>query len=133
MYRGLCLTCPKAAREPQRTTKQTWGKQQRGSQLVSAGGKRKTRGISISISIYCGNLLPTRRVRGVVVDGVYHRHPLAGGREHLINPNQHDGRHLAGQPGRRHKRPWGADSSRDVRSTRRRSRRTPKLRGSRRP
>ena len=81
----------------------------------------------------CGNPLPTRRVRGLVVDGVYHRHPLAGGREHPINPNQRDGRHLAGQPGRRHKRHWGADSRREVRSTRRRSRRTQKLRGSRRP
>ena len=35
---------------------------------------------------HCGNPLPTQRVRGIVVDGVYHRHPLAGDREHLINP-----------------------------------------------
>ena len=45
----------------------------------------------------CGNPLPTRGNRGLVVDGVYHRHPLAGGSEHIwTRHNQPDGAHLAG-------------------------------------
>ena len=48
---------------------------------------------------YCGNPLPTRGIRGLVVDGV-----LVGGREHnFTHRNQPDGVHLAG--GR--KRPGG--------------------------
>ena len=45
----------------------------------------------------CDNLLPTRGIRGLVVDGVYRRHPLAGGREHHFpHCHQPDGEHLAG-------------------------------------
>ena len=45
----------------------------------------------------CDNPLPTRGIRGLVVEGVYRRHPLAGGREHHIPyPHQPDGEHLAG-------------------------------------
>ena len=45
----------------------------------------------------CDNPLPTRGIRGLVVDGVYRCHPLAGGREHHFPPrHQPDGEHLAG-------------------------------------
>ena len=47
--------------------------------------------------------------RGLVLDGRYHRHPPAGDGEHRPNPNQRDGRHLAGQPGKRFERHSGAD------------------------
>ena len=44
----------------------------------------------------CDNPLPTREIRGRVVEGVCRRHPLAGGREHFIpHPHQPDGEHLA--------------------------------------
>ena len=45
----------------------------------------------------CGIPLPTRGTRGLVVDGIYRRHPLAGSREHHWSPrNQPDGGHPPG-------------------------------------
>ena len=35
------------------------------------------------------------RTRGFILDGIYYRHPPAGEGEHLLNPNQGDGRHLS--------------------------------------
>ncbi len=79
----------------------------------------------------CGNPLPTRGSRGLVVDGVYHRHPLAGGREPIqTRPNQPDGAHLAGRLKRR------PETQARKRQTRRRTRRSsthPSTRVSRRP
>ena len=79
----------------------------------------------------CGNPLPTRGSRGLVVDGVYHRHPLAGGSEHIpTRPNQPDGAHLAGRLKRR------PETQARERQTRRRTRRSsthPSTRVSRRP
>ena len=67
----------------------------------------------------CGNPLPTRGSRGLVVDGVYHRHPLAGGSEHLpTRPNKPDGTHLAGRLKRR------PETQARERQTRRRTRRS---------
>ena len=41
--------------------------------------------------------IKVRGIRGLVVEGVYHRHQLAGDREHHIpHPHQPDGEHLAG-------------------------------------
>ena len=49
------------------------------------------------------------RTRGFILDGLYYRHPPAGDGEHPLNPNQRDGRHLAGQPGRHFKRSTRSD------------------------
>ena len=69
-----------------------------------------------------------RWVRGVVVDGVYRRHPLAGDREqNFSSPNQRDWEHLAGgrkRPGGHFKRSPRTDE---------RERRARGTRGSRRP
>ena len=49
----------------------------------------------------CGIPLSTRGTRGLVVDRIYRRHPLAGGREHHWSPrNQPDGGHQRSGQGR---------------------------------
>ncbi|CAL8301271.1 unnamed protein product [Arctogadus glacialis] len=59
-------------------------------------------------------------------------HPPAGDGEHQPNPNQRDGRHLAGQPGKGFKRHSGADGK-GRRVTRQQGPSQPYPRGPRRP
>ena len=92
----------------------------------------------VCVCTCCDNPLPTRGIRGRVVEGLYRRRPpLAGSREHHIPHPQPDGERLAGgrkrAGGHLKRQPRTHSGVEDESPTRRRPLIHHGLRGSRRP